>query len=38
VCVALWRGDSLVARKRLWFLSRWNGEWPLRAQPFPWTQ
>lgn len=36
--VALMRGDSFVARKRLWFLSRWNGEWPLRAQPFPWTQ
>jgi 4-amino-4-deoxy-L-arabinose transferase-like glycosyltransferase len=36
--VALMRGDSYVARKRLWFLSSWNGEWPLRAQPFPWTQ
>lgn len=36
--VALMRGDSFVARKRLWFLSQWNGEWPLRAQPFPWTQ
>ena len=32
------RGDSFVTRKRLWFLSQWNGEWPLRAQPFPWTQ
>jgi 4-amino-4-deoxy-L-arabinose transferase-like glycosyltransferase len=36
--VALMRGDSFVTRKRLWFLSQWNGEWPLRAQPFPWTQ
>ena len=36
--VALMRGDDFVARKRLWFLSQWNGEWPLRAQPFPWTQ
>ena len=36
--VALMRGDSFVARKRLWFLSQWNGEWPARAQPFPWTQ
>jgi 4-amino-4-deoxy-L-arabinose transferase-like glycosyltransferase len=36
--VALMRRDSFVARKRLWFLSNWNGEWPLRTQPFPWTQ
>jgi hypothetical protein len=36
--VALMRGDSFVTRKRLWFLSQWNGEWPARAQPFPWTQ
>ena len=36
--VALMRGDSFVTRKRLWFLSQWNGEWPLRTQPFPWTQ
>jgi 4-amino-4-deoxy-L-arabinose transferase-like glycosyltransferase len=36
--VALMRGDSFVTRKRLWFLSQWNGEWPSRAQPFPWTQ
>ncbi len=36
--VALMRGDSFITRKRLWFLSQWNGEWPLRAQPFPWTQ
>lgn len=35
--VALMRGDSFVTRKRLWFLSQWNGEWPLRTQPFPWT-
>jgi len=35
--VALMRGDSPVTRKRLWFLSQWNGEWPLRNQPFPWT-
>ena len=35
--VALMRGDDPVTRKRLWFLSRWNGEWPLRNQPFPWT-
>ena len=36
--VALMRGDSPVTRKRLWFLSQWNGEWPQRSQPFPWTQ
>ena len=36
--VALMRGDSPVTRKRLWYLSQWNGEWPLRTQPFPWTQ
>jgi 4-amino-4-deoxy-L-arabinose transferase-like glycosyltransferase len=36
--VALMRGDSFITRKRLWFLSQWNGEWPQRAQPFPWTQ
>jgi hypothetical protein len=36
--VALMRRDSPVTRKRLWYLSQWNGEWPLRAQPFPWTQ
>lgn len=35
--VALMRGDGLVSRKRLWFLREWNGEWPLRTQPFPWT-
>jgi 4-amino-4-deoxy-L-arabinose transferase-like glycosyltransferase len=35
--VALMRRDAIVARKRLWFLSDWNGEWPLRTQPFPWT-
>ena len=36
--VALMRGDDFVTRKRLWFLSQWNGEWPQRAQPFPWTE
>ena len=36
--VALMRGDSFVTRKRHWFLTSWNGEWPLRTQPFPWTQ
>ena len=35
--VALLRGGALVARKRLWFLGQWNGDWPPRAQPFPWT-
>ena len=36
--VALMRRDSPVTRKRLWYLSQWNGEWPQRVQPFPWTQ
>jgi 4-amino-4-deoxy-L-arabinose transferase-like glycosyltransferase len=36
--VGLMRRDSFVARKRLWFLTNWTGEWPLRTQPFPWTQ
>ncbi len=36
--VALMRRDSFVTRKRLWYLSQWNGEWPQRSQPFPWTQ
>ena len=35
--VALMRRDELVSRKRLWLLSSWNGEWPHREQPFPWT-
>ncbi|HEV8411137.1 MAG TPA: glycosyltransferase family 39 protein [Gemmatimonadaceae bacterium] len=35
--VALMRGDAFVTRKRLWYLSQWNGEWPPRNQPFPWT-
>jgi 4-amino-4-deoxy-L-arabinose transferase-like glycosyltransferase len=35
--VALMRRDQLVTRKRLWLLSNWNGEWPRRDQPFPWT-
>ncbi|MFI5311473.1 MAG: glycosyltransferase family 39 protein [Gemmatimonadales bacterium] len=35
--VALVRRDVPSARKRLWFLSGWNGEWPRRDQPFPWT-
>ena len=35
--VALVRGDNVAARKRLWFLQGWNGTWPRRDQPFPWT-
>ena len=35
--VAMVRDGALIARKRLWFLGVWNGEWPTRAQPFPWT-
>lgn len=35
--VAMVRDGALVSRKRLWFLGVWNGEWPTRAQPFPWT-
>ena len=35
--VALARRDAVAARKRLWVLSGWNGEWPRRDQPFPWT-
>ncbi len=35
--VALLRDGALVSRKRLWFLGQWNGDWPPRAQPFPWT-
>ena len=34
--VALVRGEDVAARKRLWFLQGWNGEWPRRDQPFPW--
>lgn len=35
--VALMRGNDFVQRKRLWLLRNWNGEWPQRIQPFPWT-
>jgi 4-amino-4-deoxy-L-arabinose transferase-like glycosyltransferase len=35
--VALVRRDAVSARKRIWLLSAWNGEWPRRDQPFPWT-
>ncbi|MFI5312119.1 MAG: ArnT family glycosyltransferase [Gemmatimonadales bacterium] len=35
--VALVRREAVSARKRLWLLSEWNGEWPRRDQPFPWT-
>ena len=35
--VALMRGEDFVQRKRLWLLRSWNGEWPQRIQPFPWT-
>jgi 4-amino-4-deoxy-L-arabinose transferase-like glycosyltransferase len=35
--VALMRRGQLITRKRLWLLSAWNGEWPRRDQPFPWT-
>jgi 4-amino-4-deoxy-L-arabinose transferase-like glycosyltransferase len=35
--IALMRGSSFISRKRLWFLYDWTGEWPKRAQPFPWT-
>jgi 4-amino-4-deoxy-L-arabinose transferase-like glycosyltransferase len=35
--VAMLRGNDPVAKKRLWFLMGWTGEWPLRAQPFPWV-
>jgi hypothetical protein len=34
--VALVRGEDVAARKRLWFLQGWSGEWPRRDQPFPW--
>ncbi len=34
--VAQLRGTELVSQKRLWLLTDWNGEWPSRAQPFPW--
>ena len=34
--VALVRGSDVAARKRLWFLQGWTGEWPRREQPFPW--
>ena len=36
--VALTRGDQTSARKRLWFLQGWNGQWPRRDQPFPWVE
>ncbi len=36
--VALVRRGATSSRKRLWFLSGWNGEWPRRDQPFPWTE
>ena len=35
--VALMRRGQVVTRKRLWLLSSWNGGWPRREQPFPWT-
>jgi hypothetical protein len=35
--VAMLRGADPVAKKRLWFLMGWTGEWPVRAQPFPWV-
>ena len=35
--IAMMRGSSFISRKRLWYLSGWTGEWPPRAQPFPWT-
>jgi 4-amino-4-deoxy-L-arabinose transferase-like glycosyltransferase len=35
--VALVRGENVAARKRLWFLQGWTGEWPRRDQPFPWV-
>jgi 4-amino-4-deoxy-L-arabinose transferase-like glycosyltransferase len=34
--VAQLRGTELVSQKRLWLLTDWSGEWPSRAQPFPW--
>ena len=33
--VALVRNDAVSAKKRLWLLSGWNGDWPRRDQPFP---
>lgn len=35
--IAMMRGNEIVAKKRVWFLYGWSGEWPLRAQPFPWV-
>jgi 4-amino-4-deoxy-L-arabinose transferase-like glycosyltransferase len=34
--VALVRGEAVSARKRVWVLQYWSGEWPRRDQPFPW--
>jgi len=35
--VTMLRDGAFIARKRIWYLGHWNGDWPPRAQPFPWT-